>query len=149
MKKLPSTVAVQAWIDLNRVQRYLLDEISTSLKSSELPPLEWYDVLLELHRTGSSGLRQYEIAERVLLSKHNLSRLLDRLEQQGLVERVNCEEDGRGNRVCITTTGETIRQQVWPTYANCLQTLVADKLTADECQALSLLLRKLRDSPAT
>lgn len=149
MRKLPNAIAVQAWIDLNRVQRYLLDEISTSLKSSELPPLEWYDVLLELHRAGSSGLRQYEIAERVLLSKHNLSRLLDRLEQQGLVERVDCEEDGRGNRVCITTTGETIRQQMWPTYANCLQTLVADKLTTDECQALSLLLRKLRDSPAT
>ena len=45
------------------------------------------------------GLRQFEIGAAVLLSKYNVSRLLDRLEKEKLLERYVCEEDGRGAHV--------------------------------------------------
>ena len=98
MKNLPSKTTIQAWVTLHRVHRKLLEQVGVVLKNNEMPPLDWYDVLLELNREESVGLRQYEIGERVLLSKYNLSRLIDRLEKQHLVRRDVCEEDGRGSR---------------------------------------------------
>ena len=72
---------ITAWARLVRSQQLLLERIEADLKAAGLPPLRWYDVLLELHRGGRNGLRQFEIGAAVLLSKYNVSRLLDRLER--------------------------------------------------------------------
>ena len=93
---------VTAWARLMRAQQSLLARVEADLKKSGLPPLRWYDVLLELNRAGSTGLRQYELGAQLLLSKYNLSRLIDRLQKERLVDRQACAEDGRGARVRIT-----------------------------------------------
>lgn len=113
------------------------------MKNNNLPPLDWYDVLLELHREGRAGLRQYEIGERVLLNKHNLSRLIDRLEKQDLVRRDACEEDGRGNRIRITEEGEETLRRMWPAYGESIQKEFGEKLSQSECSELSRLLAKV------
>ena len=102
MSKWPSEETISAWIQLHKSQRMLLEKVEGTLKKDGLPPLDWYDVLLELSREGDSGLRQYQIGDRMLLEKHNLSRLIDRLEKNRLVRRRECIEDGRGNRIEIT-----------------------------------------------
>ena len=66
------------------------------------PPLAWYDVLLALRRSQDKGLRHLEIEAQLLLAQHNVSRLVDRLERAGLVERRPVAEDGRGQLVMIT-----------------------------------------------
>ena len=116
------------------------------LKSNDMPPLDWYDVLLEINREESDGLRQYEISERVLLNKHNLSRLIDRLEKQRLVRRDVCEEDGRGNRIYITEDGKKMLESVWPVYSQSIQKNFGDWLTQNECSELSRLLEKILTS---
>ena len=143
MSKEPSKKTIQTWVQLHRAHRSLLEKVENSLKNNGLPPLDWYDVLLELNREKSSGLRQYEIGERILLNKHNLSRLIDRLEKQQLVGRHICPEDGRGNRIKITTKGEKVLEQVWPVYAQSIQENFAVKLTSDELHKLSTGLNKI------
>ena len=143
MPEIPSDTTVRAWIELHRTHRRLIDKVAAELKRNELPPLDWYDVLLELHRAGEQGLRQFEIGDRILLSKHNLSRLIDRLVRQKMVVREACEEDGRGNRIRITPRGERTLEQSWPVYGRAIQRELGDKLTRDECIEIARLLGKL------
>ncbi|WP_172746240.1 MarR family transcriptional regulator, partial [Neorhizobium sp. T7_12] len=74
----PSPAITRAWVRLMRAQQLVLGAIEQDLKAADLPPLGWYDVLLELSRAEGGRLRPYEIEERTLLAQHNLSRLLDR-----------------------------------------------------------------------
>lgn len=59
MKNTISNNASDSWIQLHRVHRTLLDNVEASLKSNKLPPLDWYDILLELHSVKDKGLRQF------------------------------------------------------------------------------------------
>src|SRR6478735_8345268 len=101
-KKSPSPEAVAAWARLMRVSRQLVDRIEESLKAGGLPPLAWYDVLHELAEAGEDGLRPFELVDRVLLAQYSVSRLLARLEADGLVEKLPVSDDGRGQTVRIT-----------------------------------------------
>jgi len=145
MRKEPSKEAIQAWIQLHWSHRLLLEKVEDSLKSKGLPPLAWYDVLLELHREKSRGLRQFEIGEKILLNKHNLSRLIDRLEKNQLAVRQSCEEDGRGNRIKITEEGEKMLKRMWPVYSQSIQDIFGEKLKANEFIELSRVLGKVLD----
>ena len=145
MSKEPTKETIQAWIQLHRTHRLLLETVEHSLKSKGLPPLDWYDVLLELHREKSTGLRQYEISEKILLNKHNLSRLIDRLEKNQLVGRHACAEDGRGNRIKITDKGEKMLKKVWPVYGQSIQEDFGAKLNSKEFIELSRILSKVLD----
>jgi len=143
MKTAPSKQTESAWVLLIRVQQILLGKVENALKEVGLPPLSWYDVLLELSRDPDSGLRQYEIGERVLLNKHNLSRLIDRLESDGLVKRQACDVDGRGNIVKITGKGAQLKQEMWPVYAKTIQELIAEPLTATQVRSLAEIMNTL------
>lgn len=147
---IPSEDTVHAWARLVRISTGVLEKVRVALKAEGLPPIGWYDVLLELHRVGQAGLRQFEIGAEVLLTKHNLSRLIDRLERERLVERQSCLEDGRGNVVRITPAGSAMLRRMWPVYRRVLHREIESRLTASELADLSRILAKLaqRDSPA-
>ena len=143
MKSLPDENTVQSWARLVRAQQLLLERVEADLKQGGLPPLRWYDVLLELHRSESDGLRQYEIGEAVLLNKYNVSRLLDRLEREGLIDRYACESDGRGAQVRITTSGKDLLKRMWKVYGIAITEHFARHFTRSELSRLAVLLCKL------
>ncbi|MDH5259533.1 MAG: MarR family transcriptional regulator [Gammaproteobacteria bacterium] len=145
MSKTADKFVIDAWIELHRANRLLLDNVERELKKKQLPPLDWYDVLLELSRDKEKGLRQFEISKKVLLNKHNLSRLLDRLETHGLLERQACEEDGRGNRVKITPEGENVLKNMWPIYRRTMLENFGNKLDQKELEQLIHTLAKIRN----
>ena len=116
---------------------------SSTSKRISRPPLRWYDVLLELDRAGPDGLRQFEICDSVLLSKYNVSRLLDRLESEGLLTRYACEDDARGTRVLISGKGRELRKRMWKTYGPALHTYFAEHFSQSELEQLSDLLGRL------
>jgi DNA-binding MarR family transcriptional regulator len=136
-------LTVSAWARLLRAQQVLLERVEADLKKAGLPPLRWYDVLLELHRAGSSGLRQYEIGAAVLLSKYNVSRLLDRLEKEKLLERYVCEEDGRGATVLITSAGRSLLKRIWPVYAAAISEYFGRHFSKAELKQIATLLGRL------
>jgi DNA-binding MarR family transcriptional regulator len=143
MKPVMEEITVQAWARLVRAQQLLLERVEADLKRAGLPPLRWYDVLLELRRAEPDGLRQFEIGEAVLLNKYNVSRLLDRLEREGLIERYVCAADGRGAQVRITPSGNGLLKRMWKVYGEAVAEHFAQHFSAADINRLSALLCRL------
>ncbi|QPC92346.1 MarR family winged helix-turn-helix transcriptional regulator [Mesorhizobium sp. INR15] len=146
-KTVPSPAAIKAWARLMRVSRQLFEKAEEALKTGGLPPLAWYDVLHELAEAGEGGLRPFQLIERTLFAQYNISRLLARLETDGLVEKLPVADDGRGQTIRITTRGREIRRQMWAVYGSSIAQLVGAKLAPDELAMLSALLGRLRHPP--
>ncbi len=117
--------------------------MESDLKAAGFPPLAWYDVLLELKCVGKDGLRPLALQSRILLAQYNLSRLLDRMEREGYLERRPCPSDGRGQIVIITPNGRRLIKRMWPAYEAAIHRHFAERLSADEAARLSHLLGKL------
>jgi DNA-binding MarR family transcriptional regulator len=140
----PSLAAISAWTRLIRAQQQTMNAVEGELKQAGLPPLSWYDALLELSRAEGGRLRPSDLQERLLLAQSNVSRLIDRLETAGFAERCPCPGDARGQLVAITGDGERLRRQMWPVYRAAIQRHVADRLGAEErATALAELLGML------
>jgi DNA-binding MarR family transcriptional regulator len=110
----PSKQVVLAWARLLKAERLSLARVEAALKQAGLPPLAWYDVLLELERASETGLRPYELERALLLAQYNLSRLLDRIEREGLIERAPSPQDGRGHVLHLSARGRSMRNAMWP-----------------------------------
>src|SRR5690348_11742933 len=134
----PCDATVSAWTRLIRAQRCTLVSVERALKDAGLPPLEWYDVLLELDRGGPS--RPRDLQGRLLLAQYSLSRLLDRMEGTGAIERGSCREDARGQIVRITPDGKELRKKMWPVYASAIQQAIGERLTTTQAGQLAGLL---------
>ena len=106
-------------------------------------PLPSYDVLVQLSESPDRRLRMTELADRVLLSRSGLTRLVDRLAREGLVERQSCPSDARGTLAVLTETGLQRLQDAWPTHLRGVAEHVTGKLTAEEVEQLTTLLGKL------
>ena len=144
---MPSPEAVKAWARLMRVSRQLIESAEETLKAGGLPPLAWYDVLHELAEAGEGGLRPFQLIERTLFAQYNISRLLARLEADGLVEKLPVADDGRGQTIRITARGRETRRDMWAVYGRSITELVGDKLSAEELTMVSALLGRLRHPP--
>jgi len=141
--RAPSDAVIRAWAHLVRAQGAVLTAVEAELKRAGFPPLAWYDVLLELSRAPREGLRPFELEHELLFAQYNLSRLLDRLEKAGLVERRHCPEDARGQIVAITDAGRALLRRMWPIYRAAIARHLGDKLSEPEAARLAALLGKL------
>src|ERR1700729_2058770 len=142
----PSKQVVLAWARLLKAERLALAHVEAALKQAGLPPLAWYDILLELERASETGLRPYELERALLLAQYNLSRLLDRIEREGLIERAPCPPDGRGHILRLTVRGSAMRKAMWPVYARAIEAIVGRSLNKHEAETLSLLLGRIVDN---
>ena len=140
MTDKPSETVVRTWARLMKAQQRAFALIEQQLKAAGYPPLVWYDVLLELERAGPRGLRPFELERAMLLAQYNLSRLVDRIEQAGYVERKACEDDGRGQIIAITDKGKSLRRKMWPIYARAIEEVIGRHLSAKQADALDELL---------
>lgn len=136
-------ITLTAWARLVRAQQVLLERVEADLKTAGLPPLRWYDVLLELHRADPGGLRQFEIGTAVLLTKYNVSRLIDRLEKEKLLARYVCEADGRGAQITLTDKGRDLLKKMWPVYSAAISTHFAQHFSEVERRELVTLLGRI------
>lgn len=121
----------------------LVERVETSLADAGLPPLAWYDVLWALERAEGGRVRLSELAERIVLSRSNMTRLIDRLEQAGLVGRAPSEEDGRGSYAVLTPAGKSQRARMWPVYKAAISTLFETHLQPAEARVMNQVLRRI------
>lgn len=124
-----------AWAVLLTAHAVLVERIEAALAAAGLPPLAWYDALWELEKA-DGRLRMAELARRVVLSKSNLSRLADRLEEAGLVERQDAALDGRGYDLVLTRAGRAMRRKMWPAYQAQIEALFSRHLTTEEARVM-------------
>ena len=142
MTDMASPAVMRAWARIVRTKQRLQDAVERDLKHEGLPPLEWYDVLLELSRAPEGRLALKDIEREMLLAQYNLSRLIDRLEAKGLVRRLEFPGDRRRQLIEITAEGRTLRERMWPVYAASLQRHVGARITEAEAEAIFNLLGK-------
>lgn len=143
MPDRPSHAAVSAWVALVRAGQAVPAAVEADLKRLGLPPLDWYDALLELRRAGEAGLRPVELERRMLLAQYNVSRLVDRLARGGLVDRRPCPDDARGSILAITEAGRDLLRGMWPAYATSIELRLGSRLSDAEAVELARLLEKL------
>ncbi|MFF4357336.1 MarR family winged helix-turn-helix transcriptional regulator [Streptomyces sp. NPDC049541] len=86
--------------------------------------------VLDVLSGDSCNYRVQEISERVHLSQSALSRLIARLEKDGLVERAMCPEDRRGVRVALTAKGRTLHGEVLPVQRAVLTRMLAGDVSS-------------------
>jgi DNA-binding MarR family transcriptional regulator len=142
MAELVSDIVTKAWIRLVRARHAVVSALEADGKAAGALPIEWYDVLWDLERH-EDGVRPFKLEERLLFAQYNLSRLIDRLVEAGLVRREVCPTDKRGQMLFITDAGKKARKATWPHYARGMNKHLGDKLTEAEAEKLATLLGKL------
>jgi DNA-binding MarR family transcriptional regulator len=90
--------------------------IEADLQAAGLPSLSWYDALYELYLAPDRHLRMSELARSALLSRSGLTRLVDKLEKEKLIERRSCPSDGRVQHAVLTEKGVETLRKIWPVY---------------------------------
>ncbi|HEV3072485.1 MAG TPA: MarR family transcriptional regulator [Solirubrobacteraceae bacterium] len=90
---------------LMRAHASLAKRLDAELERSHGLPLSSYEVLHRLQEAPNERMRMCDLAERAQLSRSGLTRLVDRLERDGLLVRCTCEHDARGAYACLTELG--------------------------------------------
>jgi len=109
-------------------------------------PLAWFDVLLQLRRSPEGRLKMNEIAEKIVHSSGGTTRLVDRIEEAGLVARQSCPSDRRAIHVAITDAGNEKLNEALNVHLGYLDESLAKQLTESERSTLASLLTKLNAS---
>ena len=100
-----------AWRGMLRVHAMMVKRLDAELEAEHGLALTSYEVLLHLSHADAHQMRMCDVAESVLLSRSGLTRLVDRLERDGLVTRASCADDARGAYARLTDAGlEKLRE---------------------------------------
>jgi DNA-binding MarR family transcriptional regulator len=134
-----------AWRRFLRAHALVTRRLEGDLLAEQRMPLASYDVLVQLVEAPERRLRMSELAERVLLSRSGLTRLVDRLEREGLVRREACDEDARGLFTVLTDHGLTRLREASPVHLHGIAEHAVGRLDDDEAAALAGLLAKMID----
>lgn len=147
----PTVPAAQlaAWRALLEAHARATDLLAAELRAAHDLPLAWYDVLLHLNEAPDRRLRMQELAARLLLSKSGLTRLIDRMERDGLVARTACPSDRRGTFAELTASGYDRLRESAPTHLRGIRDHVADLFDDEEAAVLEGLLRRIADATGT
>jgi DNA-binding MarR family transcriptional regulator len=146
MKTSPLTARdprLDAWRAFLRAHARLTRELERELQADQSMALADYDVLVQLAGADDGRLRMSELADRVLLSRSGITRLVDRLEAAGLVERVLCESDRRGQLAQLTDAGLARLREASPTHLRGVAEHFLDRIPADELDQLRTTLERV------
>lgn len=120
------------WFSFVRAHRLMIREVERRLAAAELPGYAWYDTLWGLESGPGGTRRMHELADVLAVERYNLTRLVDRLEQEGLVTRARSAEDGRAAFASITNEGRALRKKMWKIYESTVAELFVDQFSADQ-----------------
>jgi MarR family 2-MHQ and catechol resistance regulon transcriptional repressor len=141
-KTLPST---DAFGNLLGAHSALTRELNAALVASHGLTINDYGCLLLLSRAGEEGMRRIDLANELQLSPSGITRLLDRLEDQGLVGKGECKEDARVSYAILTDDGQAKIKEAWPEHVEAVERRVSAVLSEEETRKLAELLGKLSD----
>src|SRR3954470_793815 len=127
---------IAVWKRFLRLHVKTLRRLEADLMEAHALPLASYDVLVQLVEAPERRLRMSELAERVLLSRSGLTRLVDRLEREGLVRREACDSDARGLFTVLTDGGLARLREASPVHLRGVADHAVGRL--DESEAATL-----------
>jgi DNA-binding MarR family transcriptional regulator len=134
---------LSVWRSFLRTHTHLLRRLEQQLQAHGKIALGSYDVLVQLAEAPEGRLRMSELAEAVLLSRSGLTRLVDRLQKDGLVERRPDPEDARGMYTVLTARGRDALRDASVVHLAGVSELVLTRLSEAELRQLQALMVKL------
>ncbi|WP_421734446.1 MarR family winged helix-turn-helix transcriptional regulator [Cellulomonas sp.] len=147
-RELPGTrEAAEAWESLFRAQVALMRRFQRDDVWGDLTIRE-YDVLFTLSGCPDGTARLKELGEGSLLTQPSLSRMVERLEQDGLVTRGPVQGDARGVAVSLTPEGRRVQREIGRRHVRSIRRLVGGALDTEELTTLRTLTDKLRAAQA-
>lgn len=139
-----SAPELAAWRGFLRVHAALVRELDRELEATHGLPLSHYEVLLHLEAAPGNRLRMSELATSVLLSQSGITRLVDRLERDGLVVREACPSDRRGLLARLTDEGLRRLREARPTHLAGIRARFLDRITDEDLRDLADLWERVR-----
>lgn len=128
---------LHAWRGMLRVHASLTKALDAQLETTHGLPLSSYEVLMYLQHAEGQRMRMRDLASSVILSRSGLTRLVDRLEREGLLCRESCASDARGAFAKLTAAGDAKVREARATHLAGIRALFLDHLSAEEQDVLS------------
>ncbi len=126
-----------AWRGMLRVHAALVKALDAELLRAHDLPLISYEVLITLDAAPGRRRRMAELADSVLLSRSGTTRLVDRLERDGLISRELCADDGRGSFAVLTEQGAELLAQARTTHLDGVRERFLRHFAEDELRTLA------------
>ncbi len=134
---------IGVWRTFLRAHASAMRELEHELLNETGMPLGWYDVLLQLAEAPQRRLRMAELADEVLLSRSGLTRLIDRLQAEGLVRREPSPDDARGTFTVLTAEGMGRLRAAAPVHLTGISKHWLGHFSDDELRELGALLGRV------
>ncbi len=131
----PSTETIEAWRLMLQAHQQLTTRMDFNLRERHGLRLDWYDVLYQL-TVGGGRMRMHELAAATLFSRTDCTRIVDRMERAGLVERERAVEDGRGVYAAMTSKGQDLFRVAAVTHLDDIQQMFGAHVRAEEATAI-------------
>jgi DNA-binding MarR family transcriptional regulator len=126
-----------------RAHTVLRRELQAEVLSPRGLTINDFEALHHLNRAEENRLRRVDLVELLMLTPSGVTRLLEGLQEAGLVENVQCDDDARVTWARLTPAGIETVQCVGASHAKRLQSLFRETMTEDEVVQLSDLLGRL------
>lgn len=140
--------ALAAWRGFLRVHSALTKALDAELVAAHGLSLSSYEVLLFLADSPEGHVRMSDLADSVLLSRSGLTRLVDRLERDGLVRRESCPSDLRGFNALITDEGRKLFAAARRTHLAGVRERFLERFTGEELRTLAGFWERLQPGAA-
>lgn len=134
-----SNVELRAWRGLVRAHDALVKRLDADLEAGHGIGLSSYEVLCALRSTADRRMRMCDLADTVCLSRSGLTRLVDRLERDGLIARACCHSDARGSFAVLTEAGGRRLAEARPTHRAAIRRDFLSCFSAGELEQLAML----------
>lgn len=132
-----------AWQGFLQAHAEIQLELERELNAAHRLSFSDYFALLALARAPGGGLRMHDLAKPVRLTRSGLTRLVERLERDGLLERVPCPDDARGTEARITEAGRRLVHEASRTHLAGVRRRFLDRFSAAELAVLAEQMRRL------
>jgi len=133
-----------AWRGFLRAHSALVKELDADLEAQHQLPLTSYDVLTNLADQPHGRMRMRDLADAVVLSRSGLTRLVDRLQREGLIEREQCASDARGAYAVLTETGRGRLREAQPLHRESVRQRFLSRFSDDELRELAVFWERLQ-----
>lgn len=140
-----STLRLEAWRAVVTSHAAVTERVQKALAAADLPPLSWFEVLAAVKRSPTGRPRMSELADWLTLSRGGITKLVDRLEAAGCLERVSCSNDRRSLHAELTPAGDKLLAEMREVYEGELERHLAT-LTEEDAELISAALHKVTGS---
>ena len=141
-----SAVELRAWRGMLRTHAALTKALDADLEAEHGLPLSSYEVLLHLAGADAQHMRMSDLADSVILSRSGLTRLVDRMEREGLLARESCPSDARGSYARLTDAGRAKLDAARRTHLTGVRSRFVDHLSHVELETLGTCWERVHPS---